>query len=150
MKYLVCSLLLVLVCSVSAGSASGAECIGLSQITYAGTASEQLGRALKAALGIKPPPAACGSLESVVAKVTRQTKVGGRRLEKDRPLNPAEAQANLAAAQKNPAVQTRLEQVAKEVQDANVRMVYEAAFLDEEGFYAARDLKIQQLQQALK
>jgi hypothetical protein len=35
-----------------------------------------------------------------------------------------------------------------EVDDPGARLVYEAAILDEEGFYAARDLKIQQLQAA--
>jgi len=94
--------------------------------------------------------AACSSLTSVWAKVTKQKKVGGRQLEKERPLNPAEAQANLAAAQKDPAIRARLERAAKEIPDPSVRMVYEAAILDEEGFYAARDLKIQQLQQAQK
>jgi hypothetical protein len=94
--------------------------------------------------------AACSSLTSVWAKVTKQKKVGGRQLEKERPLNPAEAQANLAAAQKDPAIRARLERAAKEIADPIVRLVYEAAILDEEGFYAARDLKIQQLQQAQK
>jgi hypothetical protein len=92
--------------------------------------------------------ASCGSLTTVWGKITRQGKTGGRQLEKDRPLNVAEAEANLATALKNPVVRERLDRVAMEVDDPGARLVYEAAILDEEGFYAARDLKIQQLQAA--
>ena len=116
------------------GSGHAAECVGLAPEV------QQANQGL----------AACSSLTSVWAKVTKQKKIGGRQLEKERPLNPAEAQANLAAAQKDPAIRARLDRLATEIPDQNVRMVYEAAILDEEGFYAARDLKIQQLQQALK
>jgi hypothetical protein len=119
------------------GLAHAAECVGLAPEVNAPNKQDST-------------LAACSSLASVWAKVKSQKKVGGRQLEKDRPLNPAEAQANLAAAQKDPAIRARLERAAKEIPDQNVRMVYEAAILDEEGFYAARDLKIQLLQQAQK
>jgi hypothetical protein len=139
---------LIIVAGVLAnGSVDAADCVGLAKL-------EDTGGLVANVLSIfrsqDSDLAACGSLGSVVAKATKQKKIGGRQLEKDRPLNPAEAQANLDAAQKNPAVRARLERVAKEVQDEQVRTVYEAAILDEEGFYAARDLKIQRLQQALK
>jgi hypothetical protein len=135
------------VAGFQAGPAFAVECVGLSKMTYTGGMLRQIVDTL---LGGPTSEASCGSLESVVGKIARQNKVGGRRLEKDRPLNPAEAQANLAAAEKNPAVRARLERVAKEVQDEKVRAVYEAAILDEEGFYAARDLKIRELQEVLK
>lgn len=134
------ALIVILVFSLSAlGHDLGhaAECVGLAPEVNAPSQQDST-------------LAACSSLTSVWAKVTKQKKVGGRQLEKERPLNPAEAQANLAAAQKDPAIRARLERAAKEIPDPNVRMVYEAAILDEEGFYAARDLKIQQLQQAQK
>ena len=138
---------LVLVASVlPVGSAGAAECVGLAAIaagsvaTGVDTVSKKDG----------PPLAECGSLTSVLKKVARQGKVGGRQLDKDRPLNVAEAEANLAAARRNAALRRRLDRIATEVQDPAVRLAYEAAVLDEEGFYAARDLKIQQLQQAAK
>jgi hypothetical protein len=94
--------------------------------------------------------AACGSLASVMDKAIRRNKVGGRQLETDRPLDVKQAQANLEAAYRDPAIRSRLEQVAQEVQDENVRLVYEAAILDEEGYYSARELKIEQLLQRVK
>ncbi len=94
--------------------------------------------------------AVCGSLASVVDKVIRRGKIGGRQLEADRPLDMKQAQANLEAAYRVPAIRSRLEQVGREVQDENVRLVYEAAILDEEGYYSARELKIEQLLQRAK
>ncbi|MGZ5631747.1 MAG: hypothetical protein ACXWIP_12995 [Burkholderiales bacterium] len=38
----------------------------------------------------------------------------------------------------------------REVQDENMRLAYEAAILDEEGYYNARDLRIMQLSDRLK
>jgi hypothetical protein len=86
----------------------------------------------------------------VLDSVVNTRKTGGRKLEEDRPFNSGEAQANLAEAQGDPAVSQRLQQVRKEVPDSNQRLVYEAAILDEEGYYSARDLRIRQLQQQLK
>jgi len=94
--------------------------------------------------------APCGSLASVLGLATRRGKTGGRRLEDDRPLDVKQAQANLEAAYRVPAIRSRLEQVGREVQDEKVRLVYEAAILDEEGYYSARDLKIEQLLQRVK
>lgn len=92
----------------------------------------------------------CGSLEMVLSSVAKIHKPGGRKLEEDRPFNPQEAQANLAEAQSEPLVKKRLEQIRKNVPDANQRLLYEAATFDEEGYYGARDLRIRQLQQQLK
>ncbi|MBZ9781681.1 hypothetical protein K9857_08965 [Pseudomonas sp. REP124] len=94
--------------------------------------------------------AECGSLTSVLGRVTNTRKVGGRKLEEDRPFNPQAAQADLAKAQSDPEVRSRLDKVRKEVSDPTLRMVYEAAILDEEGFYSARDLRINQIKQQVK
>ena len=145
-KRFCCAVLVFMVNIVPIGLAGAAECVGLAAI-----GGGALGAGVQDASKKGGPPLAdCGSLTSVLKKVARQGKVGGRQLEKDRPLNVAEAEANLAAARRNPALRRRLERVAAEVQDPAVRLAYEAAVLDEEGFYAARDLKIQQLQQAAK
>lgn len=94
--------------------------------------------------------AECGSLLSVLDRLFNTRKTGGRKLEEDRPFDAQAAQANLAKAQADPEVRPRLQKVAKEVSDPTRRKVYEAAVLDEEGYYSARDLLINQLKQQLK
>jgi len=144
-KWFCGAVLVFVVNGMPSGPAGAAECVGLAAI-----GGGPLGAGVQDASKKDGPPLAdCGSLTSVLKKVARQGKVGGRQLEKDRPLNVAEAEANLATARRNPAVRRRLERVAAEVQEPAVRLAYEAAVLDEEGFYAARDLKIQQLQRAV-
>ncbi|VVP92441.1 hypothetical protein PS918_03372 [Pseudomonas fluorescens] len=92
----------------------------------------------------------CGTLMSVINRLLSTHKTGGRKLEEDRPFNAQEAQANLAKAQADPEVRPRLDKIKKEVSDPTRRLVYEAAVLDEEGYYSARDLRINQLKQQLK
>ncbi|MNE85769.1 hypothetical protein D3C80_1828040 [compost metagenome] len=77
-------------------------------------------------------------------------RTGGRKLEEDRPYNPSQAQANYAQAQADPDVRQRLDAVGKEVSDGNLRLLYQAAILDEEGYYGARDMLVRQLRQQLK
>ncbi|MNC79939.1 hypothetical protein D3C75_1325740 [compost metagenome] len=56
----------------------------------------------------------------------------------------------MTKAQADPEVRPRLEKIKKEVSDPTRRLVYEAAVFDEEGYYGARDLRINQLKQQLK
>ncbi|SCY31667.1 hypothetical protein SAMN05216420_104218 [Nitrosospira sp. Nl5] len=91
----------------------------------------------------------CESLALVLRKLAGHSKTGGRRLEEDKPLNTQQAQGNLREALSNPEIRARIEKMQSEVKDENARLVYEAAILDEEGYYDARELKIQQLQQKL-
>lgn len=97
-----------------------------------------------------PPQSDCGSLISVLDRLTNTHKTGGRKLEEDRPFNAQAAQTDLAKAQADPEVRQRLEKVRKQIADPNRRLLYEAAVLDEEGYYAARDLRINQLKQQIK
>ncbi len=88
MKWFHCAVLVFAVNTMPIGPAGAAECVGLAAIggslgAGAQTASKTGG----------PPLADCGSLTSVLKKVARQGKVGGRQLERDRPLNVAEAGA---------------------------------------------------------
>jgi hypothetical protein len=96
------------------------------------------------------PTVACGSISTVVAKIINRNRTSGRKLEDDKPLNLAEAQKNLAAAMRDPNVRRRIEQSRRNIQDENLRLVYEAAILDEEGYYHARDLRVQQLSERVK
>jgi hypothetical protein len=56
----------------------------------------------------------------------------------------------MEAAHRDPEVRDLLEQVARDTPDANVRLLYEAAILDDGGYYAARDAKIAQLRERLE
>lgn len=98
----------------------------------------------------EPPQTECGSLTLVFDRLASTRKVGGRKLEEDRPFNAQAAQADLAKAQGDPEVRPRLEKIRKEVTDPTRRLLYEAAVLDEEGYYGARDLRINQIKQQLK
>ncbi len=97
-----------------------------------------------------PAQSDCGSLASVFSRLASTRKVGGRKLEEDRPFNAQASQSDLASAEADPEVRPRLEKIRKEVTDPTQRMVYEAAVLDEEGYYGARDLRINQIKQQLK
>jgi len=96
------------------------------------------------------PQVECSSLTSVLDRLVNTRKTGGRKLEEDRPFNAQQAQADLTKAQADPEVRPRLEKIKKEVSDPTRRLVYEAAVFDEEGYYGARDLRINQLKQQLK
>lgn len=96
------------------------------------------------------PQTECGSLLSVLDRLSNTRKAGGRKLEEDRPFNAQAAQADLAKAQADPEVRQRLEKIRKEVTDPTRRLVYEAAVFDEEGYYGARDLRINQIKQLHK
>lgn len=141
-----CAVVLLLLCSTSAFAQ---DCKGLQALNLKakGSAWDRLMTAIKSN---DSEPVECGSLESVLASAANNPRPAGRKLEEDRPFNLQEAQANLAEAQSEPLVKKRLEQIRKNVPDANQRLLYEAATLDEEGYYGARDLRIRQLQQQLK
>ncbi len=104
---------------------------------------------LMGAMQRNPPPneVDCNSVLTVIGKVKRSDKVGGRKLEKDKPFDPVEAQANLDSALQDPEIRTRIEKIRSEIKDEDVRLVYEAATFDEEGYYDARELIIQRLRQ---
>lgn len=97
-----------------------------------------------------PEQSECSALVSVFDLLANDPKPGGRKLEENRPFNPQAAQADLAKAQADPEVRQRLDKVRKQISDPNRRLLYEAAILDEEGYYSARDLRINQLKQQLK
>jgi hypothetical protein len=147
--YVCATVCLATVYMIGVGLVEANSCVGLDKVKVSDTKSVFAN--IKAAIRRDAADrAACGSLASVLDKAIRRNKIGGRQLETDRPLDVKQAQANLEAAYRDPAISSRLEQVAQEVQDENVRLVYEAAILDEEGYYSARELKIEQLLQRAK
>jgi hypothetical protein len=135
--------LLIVTSVIAAGSVHAGEssCVGLAELQ----------KQLQANLSNRAVAwAGCGSLTSVFKRLVAGKRTGGRRLEGEKPFNPAEAQANVQAALGDADVARKLELMRTEVQDENLRLAYEAAIFDEEGFYAARDLRIQQLSERLK
>ena len=122
------------------------ECVGLLDKKVEAGAIRNL---LAAVQQDKTSITTCGSLASVIDKIINRKKTGGRKLEADKPLDQREAQANLNAALKDPEIRARLDKIRSQTKDENARLFYEAAILDEEGYYSARELKIQQLLQRL-
>jgi hypothetical protein len=123
-------------------SVAAQDCKGLQDLQSPGVSGREMSG--------DPEQAECGSLMSVLDRLTNTKKSGGRKLEEDRPFNPQAAQADLAKAQADPEVRQRLDKVRKQISDPKRRLLYEAAILDEEGYYSARDLRINQLKQQLK
>ncbi|MCY1336298.1 hypothetical protein D9M69_221010 [compost metagenome] len=132
---------------LGAVDASGQDCRDLSA-TQAGISAES--RQMLDTIKSDKPRTECGSLSTVWGSLMSSGRPGGRKLEEDRPYNPSQAQANYAQAQADPDVRQRLDQVGKEVSDGNLRLLYQAAILDEEGYYGARDMLVRQLRQQLK
>lgn len=125
-----------------------AQCRGLSALS--GVGKEQLRSALPSYQETaKTGGPACGSFLSVIGKIMNRDPTGGRRLEKDKPFNPAAAQANVDKALRDPEVRKRIEALRRDVPDETVRLMFEAVVFDEEGFYDARELRIRQLQERL-
>jgi hypothetical protein len=125
-------------------SAGAQNCRGLLDIPA--TASSALTAVIKS---LSDTNAACGSVKVVLSRVVSREKTGGRKLEPDKPLDLNKAQANLDAALRDPEIKARVDKARAEIKDESVLLAFEAAVFDEEGFYDARDLKIQQLQQRL-
>lgn len=95
----------------------------------------------------KDPP--CGSARLVLQKIGGRAVAGGRKLEPEKPLDMRLARQNLELALKDPEVRKLMERAEREIPDINVRLAYEASILDDNGFYSARELKLQQLLQQI-
>jgi hypothetical protein len=135
--------LLIVTSVIAAGSVHAGEssCVGLADLQ----------KQLQANVSSSPLSwAGCGSLTNVFKRLLAGKRTGGRRLEGEKPFDMAEAQANVQAALRDPDVVRKLELMRTAVQDENLRLAYEAAIFDGEGFYAARDLRIQQLSERSK
>ena len=91
----------------------------------------------------------CGSLASVWQKVTLRGKTGGRKLEGDKPLDVAAAQREWDGALRDAGIGARLKSLQKTIADPTELTLYQAAVLDEEGLYAARDWRLIELTNAI-
>ena len=125
--------------------AAAQKCVGLMEIPR-GATSDLMKAFMKNFNDLQPP---CGSAKVVLARVINREKTGGRKLEPDKPLDLKKAQDNLEAALKDPAIKARIDKARADIKDENVLLAYEAAVFDDEGYYDARELKIQQLLQRI-
>lgn len=87
----------------------------------------------------------CGSIASVWQKIVLRDKTGGRKLEPDAALDMNAARQEWSEAQRNPAIAARLAAVQNNTGNPVEVAIYQAAILDEEGLYAARDARIGEL-----
>lgn len=143
-------LLLVLPLVASPHLAAAKECVGIAALRDARSAGliNNLNQFMRRKSDADSPD--CAALVSVMNKVMSRSRTGGRRLEGDTPFDPAAAQANLEKALRDPETGKRLAKLHDEVKDEALRLYLEAVLLDEDGYYAARELRIQQLQQRLQ
>lgn len=134
-----------------AGCAGAKDCIGLRELQNQKPRVASMAKEASSVLerNVAQAPA-CSALQGVLTQVANNEKRGGRRLEEEKPLDPAEAQADLRTALDDPALKSRLAALQREIKDDTTRLFFEAAVFDEEGHYGARDLRIQELQQRLQ
>ena len=148
---LITSVLVAAVLAAPGQAQAQAPCTGLAAV-LSGVSKAELRPKLESPTvqeTAKAGGTACASFRTVIGKVIGRDMTAGRRLEKDRPFNPAAAQANEEKALRDPEVRKRIAALRREVPDETVRLLYEAVVFDEEGYYDARELRIQQLRQRL-
>ena len=133
------------------GAAYAQQCVGLaSRLDRDNSRSLVDATTILNSRSVKSSEELCGSLANIFAKIANHKRPGGRKLEEDKPLDQAAAQANLDEALKDDAIRARLEEAREDVTDENARLILEAAILDSEGYYNARELIVAQLIQRMK
>jgi hypothetical protein len=91
----------------------------------------------------------CGSAFTVASQTLGRNKSAHLRLEDKKAFDPAQGQANLDEALKDPAVQEQLQDARPQIADEDLWQLYQASVFDAEGYYDARDFVVRQLQQKL-
>ncbi len=138
-----------LVMLAASASAQAADCVGLDDIVQVAPAEDKgLWARFMSGLDVAKQDE-CASLTTVVDKVLNRKRTGGRKLEDDKPLDVVAAEANLQQALDDPAIRKRFDELRTQIPDEGARMLYEAAILDSEGYYDARELRIRQLREKL-
>ncbi|NJO13094.1 MAG: hypothetical protein HC872_06095 [Gammaproteobacteria bacterium] len=87
----------------------------------------------------------CSSARTVLDKYRNRKVVAGRKLEDDKPLDVAAAQANLDQALADPAISDLFAKARAATSDEIALTLYQATILDAEGYYLARDLLVRRL-----
>lgn len=87
----------------------------------------------------------CGAVVKVLEQLQSTKKSGGRKLHEGKPLDRAAAQAELQKARSDPDFTRRLAAASNGVTEPTGRLVVEAALLDDEGYFAARQLLMEDI-----
>lgn len=87
----------------------------------------------------------CAGLVKVLTKLQASAVPGGRKLKEARPLDRAAAQAELAKARSDPEFTRLLASASQGVTDPTGRMVVEAALLDDQGYFDAHQLLMEDI-----
>lgn len=87
----------------------------------------------------------CGSVAKVLAQLQSAKVPGGRKLHEGKPLNRQAAQQELNSARSGSEFMRKLEAASDGVTDPIARMVVEAALLDEEGYFSARQWVMEEI-----
>ena len=91
----------------------------------------------------------CNSVVVAVQSLVNPKRTGGRSLEPYAGLDRAAAQAEVDSALQKPEVQQAVEAIHHKYTDEEVRLLMEAAVFDDDGSYAARDLRLAQLREKI-
>lgn len=92
-----------------------------------------------------PMGVSCSGLEKVLGRLVHGSRQAGKKLEDDKPLDVVAAQAELdQALQQDPELKSHLDALRSAVTDEQARMILEAALLQSNNLYGARDLRLQQ------
>lgn len=136
---------------LASGGAAARECVGLRTLQSSIPKAPSLMASIRALLGSSKgghlPP--CSAINGVLGKMNNQAVPGGTGLEPKQAFNPAAAQTNLSKALADPAIKARLTELQGPGMDEDTRLFFEAALFEDEGFYGARDLRVQQLRERL-
>lgn len=100
---------------------------------------------LVAALGAPVKSGQCASVKAVLTRLAGKTVSGGRKLEDDRPLDVAAAEAEWKKARDDAEYQKALTVELDGETDPTRRTLLEAALLHDFGHYKARDLLLMRL-----
>lgn len=138
------------------GHAIAAGCDGLAAKLKSKESNDPKTKSLLAKLAVlmdradpTPENVDCNSVVVAVQSLVNPKRTGGRSLEPDGGLDRAAAQAEVDSALKKPEVQQAIEAIHRKYADEDVRLLMEAAVFDDDGSYAARDLRLAQLRERI-
>lgn len=100
------------------------------------------------ALGTALTGPQCANIGKVLAQLQSAKAPGGRKLHEGKPLNRAAAEQELKTARADPEFMRRLTSASEGVADPTARMVVEAALLEDDGYFAARQLLMEDIVKA--
>ncbi|MDQ2641733.1 MAG: hypothetical protein M3Y79_14270 [Pseudomonadota bacterium] len=133
----------MLVLSSGVSWAAGEKCTGLENVGVpeAKASPEQKAAKKKYWRTVQETPpdgVKCSSLRTVLTELFNGTRDGGRRLEELAAPELETGRKELEKARATPEVQAELEKLRAAVPDPELLPIYEAAVLDDAGFFAAR------------